>query len=132
MNNFNKIIDEILTEGMVEGQYIDLKSECYIKKIFKDKSIANNIYTQFMNNLKTCCEPDDMYMKVNDLIYRLDMLISKCLIKNHGLNNYDDIKNKLELLIDNNIDLYSAVSYDASDNEIIDEFEYEISEDIKI
>lgn len=132
MNSFLEISREILEDEIIEGQYIDIKSEHYIRTLLNDYQFVKRIYKPFYDNLINNCSIDEMYMKVQDCLYRLDMLISKVLIKKYNINDYEDIKDKIEKLIDDNIDLYSAVSYDSSDNEIIEEFYSMISEDIKI
>lgn len=132
MNSFLEISREILEDGIIEGQYIDIKSEHYINTLLSDYHFVRRIYKPFYDNLINNCGIDEMYIKVQDFIYRLDILISKVLIKKYDINNYENIKDKIEKLIDDNIDLYSAVSYDSSDNEIIEEFDSMISEDIKI
>lgn len=132
MNSFLEISREILEDEIIEGQYIDIKSEHYIRTLLNDYQFVKRIYKPFYDNLINNCSIDEMYMKVQDCLYRLDMLISKVLIKKYNINDYEDIKDKIEKLIDDNIDLYSAVSYDSSDNEIIEEFDSMISEDIKI
>ena len=56
-------------------------------------------------------------------IKQLDMSINDWLIPMHNIKTYKDIKSTFMDLIFEDIDLYSAVSYDESDKEIIDEFE---------
>ena len=70
-------------------------------------------------------------MKVQDLIYRLSLLVNKILIEKYNITELDSIKNIIDSAMDNGIDLVSAVSYDESDKEILIEFE-EIIEDIGI
>ena len=132
MNSFLEISREILEDGIIEGQYIDIKAEHYIRTLLSDYHFVRRIYKPFYDNLINNSSIDEMYMKVQDCMYRLNMLISKVLIKKYDINNYEDIIDKIEKLIDDDIDLYSAVSYDSSDNEIIEEFDSMISEDIKI
>ena len=95
-----------------------------------DNNLGKKIYEEFCNNLEDISS-DNCLMKVQDLIYRLSLLVNKILIEKYNITELDSIKNIIDSAMDNGIDLVSAVSYDESDKEILIEFE-EIIEDIGI
>lgn len=95
-----------------------------------DNNLGEKIYEEFCNNLEDISS-DNCLMKVQDLIYRLSLLVNKILIEKYNITELDSIKNIIDSAMDNGIDLVSAVSYDESDKEILIEFE-EIIEDIGI
>lgn len=95
-----------------------------------DNNLGEKIYEEFCNNLEYISS-DNCLMKVQDLIYRLSLLVNKILIEKYNITELDSIKNIIDSAMDNGIDLVSAVSYDESDKEILIEFE-DIIEDIGI
>ena len=127
-NNYKKNLDYILSGGKIEN--IRITNLDLIKDILNDNNLGEKIYEEFCNNLEDISS-DNCLMKVQDLIYRLSLLVNKILIEKYNITELDSIKNIIDSAMDNGIDLVSAVSYDESDKEILIEFE-EIIEDIGI
>lgn len=127
-NNYKKNLDYILSGGKIEN--IPITNLDLIKEILNDNNLGEKIYEEFCNNLEDISS-DNCLMKVQDLIYRLSLLVNKILIEKYNITELDSIKNIIDSAMDNGIDLVSAVSYDESDKEILIEFE-EIIEDIGI
>ena len=127
-NNYKKNLDYILSGGKIEN--IPITNLDLIKDILNDNNLGEKIYEEFRNNLEDISS-DNCLMKVQDLIYRLSLLVNKILIEKYNITELDSIKNIIDSAMDNGIDLVSAVSYDESDKEILIEFE-EIIEDIGI
>lgn len=127
-NNYKKNLDYILSGGNIEN--IPITNLDLIKDILNDNNLGEKIYEEFCNNLEDISS-DNCLMKVQDLIYRLSLLVNKILIEKYNITELDSIKNIIDSAMDNGIDLVSAVSYDESDKEILIEFE-DIIEDIGI
>lgn len=127
-NNYKKNLDYILSGGKIEN--ILITNLDLIKDILNDNNLGEKIYEEFCNNLEDISS-DNCLMKVQDLIYRLSLLVNKILIEKYNITELDSIKNIIDSAMDNGIDLVSAVSYDESDKEILTEFE-DIIEDIGI
>lgn len=114
-------IDNILSGGNIEGKKI--KQPDMLKQISKDKNLMHLFFLEFEMRYPYEDGLDMLFCKTEDFIYRLDMAINDWLIPMHNIKTYKEIKSALMDLIFEDIDLYSAVSYDESDKEIIDEFE---------
>lgn len=127
-NNYKKNLNYILSGGKIEN--IPITNLDLIKDILNDNNLGEKIYEEFCNNLEDISS-DNCLMKVQDLIYRLSLLVNKILIEKYNITELDSIKNIIDSAMDNGIDLVSAVSYDESDKEILTEFE-DIIEDIGI
>lgn len=119
--DFKENIDNILSGGNIEGKKI--KQPDMLKQISKDKNLMHFFFLEFEMRYPYEDGLDMLFCKTEDFIYRLDMAINDWLIPMHNIKTYKEIKSTLMDLIFEDIDLYSAVSYDESDKEIIDEFE---------
>lgn len=119
--DFKENIDNILSGGNIEGKKI--KQPDMLKQISKDKNLMHLFFLEFEMRYPYEDGLDMLFCKTEDFIYRLDMAINDWLIPMHNIKTYKEIKSTLMDLIFEDIDLYSAVSYDESDKEIIDEFE---------
>lgn len=119
--DFKENIDNILSGGNIEGKKI--KQPDMLKQISKDKNLMHLFFLEFEMRYPYEDGLDMLFCKTEDFIYRLDMSINDWLIPMHNIKTYKEIKSTLMDLIFEDIDLYSAVSYDESDKEIIDEFE---------
>lgn len=119
-DQFKENISSILEDKNVES--IPLKNIEILNYIFYDKELLNQMYKHFEDNFNLEFEDDDLYMKTEDFVYRLNMLVNDCIIPKYDFQDKEDIKNKVQELVDNNIDLYSGVSYDKSDRIVLDEF----------
>lgn len=125
-NNFNKTISDILDDGKVES--IPIKNIDVIKYIIDDELINDNLYNGFANYYDFMYGDDNscFLMKIEDMIHNLNLLINNCIIDNFSINDKDIIKDAIHKIVeDGSIDLYSAVSYDDFDNELV---EFQIKE----
>lgn len=130
---FNNCINDIFDEKKIENRTID--NIDIIKSVVDNKSINDSLYKGFINNYKNEYGNDESYflMKIQDMIYRLHLLINYNIIDKYCLKDKDIIKGALEQLITNNtIDLYDAVSYDDSDYEIIENQELDVRDALAI
>ncbi len=119
---FNQNIIAILNEGNIENQqleHIDI-----LENLFSDKSLKSNLYKKFTENLMSINESDDFFLKTQDMIYRIHYVIKNYLIKELGIIDKQKIKNIINDLIINDMDFYSAVSYDDLDKEIVLDAEF--------
>lgn len=124
-------VEDILNVGIVESK--PLSNIDILKSISKDDNLMNLFYLEFEKNFPYEDGTDMLFSKTQDFIYRLNMAINDWLIPMHGIDTTGDIKKTLGDLIFEDIDLYSAVSFDESDKECIDEFEAIFpNKDIKI
>ena len=119
--DFKENVDNILSGGNIEGKKI--KQPDILKQISKDKNLMHLFFLEFEMRYPYEDGLDMLFCKTEDFIYRLDMAINDWLIPMHNIKTYKEIKSTFMDLIFEDIDLYSAVSYDESDKEIIDEFE---------
>lgn len=117
---FKENISSILEDKNVES--IPLKNIEILNYILNDKELLNQMYKHFEDNFNLEFEDDDLYMKTEDFVYRLNMLVNDFVIPKYDFHDKEDIKNKVQELVDSNIDLYSGVSYDESDRIVLDEF----------
>lgn len=121
-HSFFKNVNNILSTGMIEN--IKIKNIDIFINIFKDLTLSDKLYNNFIKNYNYEYSSDDMLLtKTNDFMYRINLAINDWLIPIHKIDETEAIKEALNNLIDKGIDLYSAVSYDLSDMEIIEEFE---------
>ena len=119
--DFKENIDNILSVSNIEGKKI--KQPDILKQISKDKNLMHLFFLEFEMRYPYEDGLDMLFCKTEDFVYRLDMAINDWLIPMHNIKTYKEIKSTFMDLIFEDIDLYSAVSYDESDKEIIDEFE---------
>lgn len=115
-------VKNILNEGVVENK--TLSNIDILKSILKDDNLMNLFYLEFEKNYPMEDGIDMLFPKTQDFVYRLNMAVSDWLIQIHKIDTIDKIKSTFVDLIFEDIDLYSAVSYDESDKEIIEEFEF--------
>lgn len=123
---FIKNVNNILNDGEVEN--ISLENVELLKNVFNDKRIQDTFYNGFKNNFSLFYN-DDLLMKSQDFVYQLNLLINYSLIPYYENNDVYFLVNKIKNLYSNSdLDLYSAVSYDDHDKELIDEFNQIIKE----
>lgn len=127
-NLYKNVTEEILYNKEVER--IPIKSIEVITKLLEDQETNKILFKGFMDNLDLDETLYDIFTaKVQDMIYRLDLLVSDCLQDIYEIDDFDSIKNIfIKLSKNNNVSFFDAVSYDKYDNEIIDEFKEEINE----
>lgn len=114
-------VEDILNVGIIENT--PLSNIDILKDISKDDNLMNLFYLEFEKNYPYEDGEDMLLCKTQDFVYRLNMAINDWLIPMHEINTIDNIKKTLIDLIFEDIDLYSAVSYDKSDYELIEEFD---------
>lgn len=113
-------INYILNDGIIENHSIE--NIDIIRNVLNDSGVGNRIYENFMHNFSLDFDEEDLSMKVQDLIYRINILVNDCIIPKNNISDYDDIRKIIDETLNQDIDLYSAVSYDDTDNELQDEF----------
>ena len=123
-------INSILSSGVVENEKLERID--LLRNILLDSQVEDSIYQQFLVNFKHIDDNDMFFTKIQDLVYRLHYAINKWLIPIHKIENEDDIKIVIQDLVDQDIDFYSAVSYDDSDKEMIEEFDDVYERKIKL
>lgn len=114
---FKREILEIVDRGYVESQKLEFPKT--IEKLINYKEALDYFYEDFMDNYYSLYGEDssNFIMKIQDFVYRLDLLCSIIPPQN-------DIKDFFAILKNGNHDLYSAVSYDADETkEILEDFE---------
>ncbi len=119
--NFIKNIYYILEEDEVTKK--QFKNKDLLKKVLRDKKTFNFLFKKFTYEFNNLFEKDDLLMKTEDFIFRLNLLINEVL-KPKGYTKIEDIR---ETIIENDFDLYSAI--DCNDNmDVIEEFISELNE----
>ena len=124
---FNYTIDDILDKEEIESKKI--KNVETIKNIVHDPKINEYLYNGFLHNYEEMFGTDRSYYttKLQDMLYRVHLLINYNFIERYGVVDNDTIKNAISSLIDNDeIDFFDAVSYDASDLEIVDMQDFDV------
>lgn len=129
IKQFNDNINDIFNNGNIEN--IPILNLDIIKNIVLDNNLNKILYDKFIRNYKTTYGNDSQYfyMKTQDLIYRLHLLINHILINKLDLSREEDIYDAIySYVINDSLSLYDAVSYDDTDleelkNEILIESE---------
>lgn len=112
---FNEIISQILESGKVENQNIN-NSEI-IKNIILDDAVNILMYEKFKSNYETVYGNDLDYfvMKIQDLVYRTNILVNHILIEN-GIQKEEELYDAIFYYVKNDvINFYDAVNYDEED-----------------
>lgn len=117
---YTDCINYILNDGIIENHNVE--NIDIIRNVLNDSEVGNRIYENFMHNFSLDFDEEDLSMKVQDLIYRINILINDCIIPKNNISDYDDIRKIIDETLNQDIDLYSAVSYDDTDNDLQDEF----------
>lgn len=112
--DFKKTINEILTEGKIEGK--DIKNIDTLKYLLDDRKINKSLYDGFTKNyeMEYGSNRDYILMKIQDMLYRLHLLVNYNFVERYGIIDNDDI------------DFYDAVSFDDSDFEIVDLQDFDV------
>ena len=125
--DFKKTINEILTEGKIEGK--DIKNIDTLKYLLDDRKINKSLYDGFTKNyeMEYGSNRDYILMKIQDMLYRLHLLVNYNFVERYGIIDKNNIRNAISILIDNDdIDFYDAVSFDDSDFEIVDLQDFDV------
>lgn len=125
--DFNKTINEILESGNIEGK--DIMNIDTLRYLLEDRKINKSLYDGFTKNyeMEFGSNHDYILMKIQDMLYRLHLLVNYNFIERYGVVDNDAIKNAVSILVDNeDIDFYDAVSFDDSDFEIVDLQDFDV------
>ncbi len=116
INQFNKNIIDILNIGSIES--IKIFNNDLIRDVVLDKNLNEILFKKFKNNYE-CIYGDDIdnfYMKTQDLLYRLNLLINNIIIDKLNISNEKEIYNVVYSYVTNDsVCLYDAVNYDNTD-----------------
>jgi hypothetical protein len=124
---FDENIIDILNEKQIEN--IPLKNIDTLKYIFSDKEIKKSLYKGFKTyyNIMYGNDMDWCLMKVQDMLYRIHLLVNCSLYDNFGITDKNVIKDVvLKFARDGDILLYESVEYNDYDLEIVNDFNLEI------
>lgn len=133
IKQFNNNINDILDNGNIEN--IPIPNVDLIKSIVLDTNLNKILFKKFKNNYKSIYGDDleNFYMKVQDLLYRLHLLINHILINNLDVNKEEVIYDAIySYVINDSISLYDAVNYDDTDLEELKEDLLDESEELSI
>lgn len=133
IKQFNNNINDILDNGNIEN--ISIPNVDLIKSIVLDTNLNKILFKKFKNNYKSIYGDDleNFYMKVQDLLYRLHLLINHILINNLDVNKEEVIYDAIySYVINDSISLYDAVNYDDTDLEELKEDLLDESEELSI
>ncbi len=119
-NIFKANLNSFLNDKAVEN--IPLKNVSVLSYLINEDDLFDNMYNHFKKEFNSLFEINDLYMKSEDFMYRLNLLVNDYIIPRYGNINNHDIKEKVKELVNRNIDLYSSVSYDDTDILIIEDF----------
>jgi len=115
---FNDNINDILDNGNIEN--IPIPNADLIKSIILDNNLNKILFDKFKSNYKSTYGNDleYFYMKVQDLLYRLHLLINHILINNLDLDKEEYIYDAIySYVVNDSLSLYDAVNYDDTDLE---------------
>ena len=74
-------------------------------------------------------DKDYLFMKVEDMVYRVNLIINSIIIDLYGITDKNTIKNAIVSLLDNHETyLFDGISYDSSDYEVIHDYNQDIME----
>lgn len=133
IKQFNNNINDILDNGNIEN--IPIPNVDLIKSIVLDSSLNKILFKKFKNNYKSIYGEDleNFYMKVQDLLYRLHLLVNHILINNLDVNKEEVIYDAIySYVINDSISLYDAVNYDDTDLEELKQDLLDESEELSI
>ena len=112
--SFKKELMQIIDSGVIEG--IMISNPDKIKMLLNDNDVFDDFYYEFKMNFISVFENDDLLMKMQDFLHRLDLFCNMMGDK-YNLEQYRTI------LKQSDFDFFSAVDYSPyHDREIIEEF----------
>ena len=120
IEEFNNNINDILNSGTIEN--VPIPNVDLIKSIILENNLNYLLFDKFKKNYKSTYGDDleFFYIKIQDLLYRLHLLINHILINKLDDNKEDYIYNAIYLyVINDSLTLYDAVNYDDTDIEEI-------------
>lgn len=119
INSFNKNIDNILNDGNIEN--IPIPNVDIIKNIIMDNTLNKTLFDKFKNNYNNVYGNDLDYfvLKIQDLLYRLHLLINHILIEKCNMDKEEYIYDAVfSYIINDSITLFDAVNY--NDNDLVE------------
>ena len=130
--SFNENINSILEDGTIEN--ISIPNVHELKSIVLENNLNKILFDGFKSNYKDMYgdDPDYLVMKIQDLLYRLDLFINHILKEKMDIKNEEDIYDAVFNYVLNNSTLYDAVSYDDSDLEDLENETINQSEELII
>ena len=102
-----------------------------IKYVLNDKDINKRIYKMFKEDYVVVFgnDKDYLFMKVEDMVYRVNLIINSIIIDLYGITDKNTIKSAIVSLLDNHETyLFDGISYDSSDYEVIHDYNQDIME----
>lgn len=120
IKQFNDNINDILDSGNIEN--ISIPNVDLIKRIILNVNLNKILFKKFKDNYKSTYGDDleNFYMKVQDLLYRLHLLINHILISSLDVTKEEDIFDAIySYIVNDSLSLYDAVNYDDTDLEEI-------------
>ena len=120
IEQFNNNINDILNSGTIEN--VPIPNVDLIKSIILENNLNYLLFDKFKKNYKSTYGDDleFFYIKIQDLLYRLHLLINHILINKLDDNKEDYIYNAIYLyVINDSLTLYDAANYDDTDIEDI-------------
>lgn len=124
--HFQNEINEMINEGIVENYHLKCVDNMLL--LLNDEKLVNKFYEDFKNNYDTVFGQDDsnILMKIQDFVFRLDLF---CLITTNEFNKFYNLELVKKAIMENDLDLYSGVSYSAEETrEILEDYFYSLSE----
>lgn len=118
IKQFNDNINDILDSGNIEN--ISIPNVDLIKRIILNVNLNKILFKKFKDNYKSTYGDDleNFYMKVQDLLYRLHLLINHILISSLDVTKEEDIFDAVySYIVNDSLSLYDAVNYDDTDLE---------------
>lgn len=118
IKQFNDNINDILDSGNIEN--ISIPNVDLIKRIILNVNLNKILFKKFKDNYKSTYGDDleNFYMKVQDLLYRLHLLINHILISSLDVTKEEDIFDAIySYIVNDSLSLYDAVNYDDTDLE---------------
>jgi len=126
---FDDAVRDIIDSKSVNN--IPLKNIETIKYVLNDKDINKRIYKMFKEDYVVVFgnDKDYLFMKVEDMVYRVNLIINSIIIDLYGITDKNTIKNAIVSLLDNHETyLFDGISYDSSDYEVIHDYNQDIME----
>ena len=118
IEKFNNNINDILDEEKIEN--IPIPNVDMIKSIILESNLNKILFDKFKRNYKSTYGNDleYFYMKVQDLLYRLHLLINHILINKLDIDKEEYVYDAIySYVINDSLTLYDAVNYDDTDLE---------------
>lgn len=126
---FDDAVRDIIDSKSVNN--IPLKNIEIIKYVLNDKDINKRIYKMFKEDYVVVFgnDKDYLFMKVEDMVYRVNLIINSIIIDLYGITDKNTIKSAIVSLLDNHETyLFDGISYDSSDYEVIHDYNQDIME----